>query len=68
MNRNEIIANFQRGIKTEGYDVYHCADVDKYIIRKKKVKASESTVPGEPNEEPVNEPKTKLKKFGAFIV
>ena len=55
--RKRVIENFKKGILTEGFDVYHCATADKYIVRKRKVDPEATAVETEP----------VRKKFGNFI-
>ena len=58
--RKRVIENFKKGILTEGFDVYHCASSDKYIVRRRKdVQGDTETTPKET--EPVR------KKWGSFI-
>ena len=58
--RKRVIENFKKGILTEGFDVYHCATVDKYIIRKRKDFQGNT-------EETAKETEPVRKKWGSFI-
>ena len=58
--RKRVIDNFKKGILTEGFDVYHCAPADKYIVRKRK--DCQGNI-----EETAKETEPVRKKWGSFI-
>ena len=58
--RKRVIENFKKGIVTEGFDVYHCAPADKYIVRKRKDCHGDAAATDKETE-PIR------KKWGSFI-
>ena len=55
--RKRVVEDFKKGILTEGFDVYHCAPADKYIVRKRKSDQGDPPMEADP----------VRKKFGDFI-
>jgi len=65
-DRKRIVENFKKGILTDGFDIYHCAASDKYIVRKSKADPGKSQAI--PATIPTRAPDPKPRKFGSFIV
>ena len=60
VERKRVIENFKNGILTDGFDVYHCATADKYIVRKRKNCQGVTA-------ETAKETEPARKKWGSFI-
>ena len=59
-DRKQIVENFKKGILIDGFDVYHCASSDKFIVRRRKDVQDDPTTINQ-------EVESVRKKWGSFI-